>query len=244
MAFSTHGSLIVSGGADGAVRVWDGRTRTSRSESAVRPVPGVERGDRATMSARSPPRQETRTARSNCGMSPHSPQTAPRWSPIPEPVFTASISARDGQRIVSGSHDGAVRVWNVESRQQLKPQPMSVDGNPVLSVAFAHDQPWIVSGSLNGAVRVWDADRYEPIGAPLMGHKDYVPSVAISADDSRILSGSYDGNIQLWPTPKDLGDRLCDKLSANMTHQQWNDWVSSTDGYVQACPALPTPPDG
>ena len=57
-------------------------------------------------------------------------------------------------------------------------------------------------------------------------------------------TGSYDGNIQLWPTPEDLADALCDKLSANMTHQQWNDWVSSTDSYVQVCPALPMPPDG
>src|SRR4029077_11670362 len=148
----------------------------------------------------------------------------------------------DGLRIVSGSHDGYIRATDVASRQQLAEQPMILDANPVLSVAFAHDHPWIVSGSSNGAIRVWDAESHNLIGATFMENKNDVPSVAITEDDSRILSGSIDGDIQLWPTPKDLTNTLCGKLSAGLSNQQRNNRVSSTDGYPAACRDLPMPP--
>jgi len=34
---------------------------------------------------------------------------------------------------------------------------------------------------------------------------------------------------------------LCDKISANMTHAEWNEWVSPSIDYVKVCPTLPDP---
>jgi len=34
---------------------------------------------------------------------------------------------------------------------------------------------------------------------------------------------------------------LCDKLTTNMSHQQWRDWVSPDIDYVTLCPRLPIP---
>ena len=48
--------------------------------------------------------------------------------------------------------------------------------------------------------------------------------------------------IRVWPAvagPKDL----CDKLTANMSHKQWNEWVSPDIDYIKVCPDLPMPPD-
>ena len=240
VALSADGSLIVSGGADRAVRLWDARTLT--------PV-GVMFAPFQVWSVAISP--DGRTVASASGDKDSSIQLwnvatliadgapmvgQPGWS-----IHSIDFSP-DGQRIVSGSHDGIIQVWNVKSREPLTSRPMSVDANPVLSVAFAHDHPWIVSGYADGAVRVWDATSYQLIGASFMEDRVWVPSVAISEDDRRILSGNVDGSLQLWPTPKDLTGRLCDKLSANISPREWREWVSPTDDYVAACHDLPVPP--
>ena len=33
------------------------------------------------------------------------------------------------------------------------------------------------------------------------------------------------------------------KLTANMSHRQWRDWVSPDIDYIKACPDLPIAPD-
>jgi len=57
---------------------------------------------------------------------------------------------------------------------------------------------------------------------------------------NRIATGGRDDTIWLWPavaTP----EMLCDKLTTNMSHQQWRDWVSPDIDYVTLCPGLPVP---
>ena len=62
----------------------------------------------------------------------------------------------DGTRIVSGSGDNSVRVWDAfTSGAQLK--VLSGHTHTVQSVAFSPDGRRIVSSSFDKSVRVWDA---------------------------------------------------------------------------------------
>ncbi|HZQ31755.1 MAG TPA: TIR domain-containing protein [Mycobacterium sp.] len=154
-------------------------------------------------------------------------------------VKTVAFSA-DGRRVVSGSGDGTVRAWDVATGLELG-GPYLGHTDTVYSVTFSRDGRHVVSGSADKTVRMWDVETGQQIGPPLTGHQGTVRSVAISADERHIVSGGSDNSVRVWPGPAEWPELLCRKLAANMTHQQWRDWVSLDIDYVAQCPGLPIP---
>ena len=112
--------------------------------------------------------------------------------------------------IVSGSSDKTIRIWNMETGQQVgKPlightavvysvaiSPYKVDENGGGSAAR-----YIVSGSGDSTIRIWNMETGQQVGEPLTGHTAYVFSVAISPDGRYLVSGSADNQIRAWPMP-------------------------------------------
>src|SRR6266581_4758698 len=103
----------------------------------------------------------------------------------------------DGQRIVSSSDDGTIRVWNATTGE-TEAGPFTGHTESVWSVAFSPDGQRIVSGSPDRTIRVWNATTGEIEAGPLTGHTRWVVSVAFSPDGQRIVSGSDDQTIRMW----------------------------------------------
>jgi WD40 repeat protein len=103
-------------------------------------------------------------------------------------VSSVAVSS-SGSRIVSGSHDHTVRIWDAISGA---PQH-NLEGhrNLVRSVTFSSDGLRVVSGSDDRNVRIWDATTGVVLHT-LEGHTDGVLSVDISSNGLRIVSGSFD----------------------------------------------------
>ena len=93
----------------------------------------------------------------------------------------------DGKRIVSGSYDKTVKVWDADKGQEI--WTLTGHTGKVSSVAISADGKRIVSGSSDNTVKVWDADKGQEV-LTLKGHTSDVTSVAISADGKRIVSGA------------------------------------------------------
>jgi WD40 repeat protein len=148
----------------------------------------------------------------------------------------------DGQRLASASWDGTVRLWNADTGQQIG-APLTGHTVGATSVAFSPDGHQLVSGGKGGELRMWDADTGRPLGEPLIGHTSWVTSVAFSADGKAFASASWDATVRIWPGPTAWPEILCDKLTVNMSHQQWRDWIAPDVSYMQLCPNLPVPPD-
>ncbi|KAF5348407.1 hypothetical protein D9757_014482 [Collybiopsis confluens] len=110
-------------------------------------------------------------------------------------AILAVACSPDGSKIVSGSENGAVHIWDAMAGQELA----QLDGHTseVTSVACSPDGSKIVSGSYDQTVRIWDAVAGQQL-AKLHGHTSKVMSVAFSPDGSKIVSGSYDETVRIW----------------------------------------------
>ncbi|HET7294363.1 MAG TPA: hypothetical protein VFM88_18205, partial [Vicinamibacteria bacterium] len=99
-----------------------------------------------------------------------------------------------GHRLVSGSWDGTLRLWNaVEGKAHGECRG---HGGYVVALAVAPDGRRVASGSLDQTLRLWRAD-----GSPektLQGHRGPVSAVAFSPDGRVVVSGSWDGTLRLW----------------------------------------------
>jgi WD40 repeat protein len=72
----------------------------------------------------------------------------------------------------------------------------------------------------------------------MKGHQNWVLGVAFSPDGNRVVSGSGDTTLRLWPAVVSPGD-ICDKLTTNISHSEWNEWVAPDIDYTEVCPGLP-----
>ncbi|MBL8424565.1 MAG: pentapeptide repeat-containing protein [Candidatus Accumulibacter phosphatis] len=101
----------------------------------------------------------------------------------------------DGRRLLSGSYDETLRLWDAETGQEIR----SFTGHqgPVASVAFSPDGRRLLSGSKDQTLRLWDAESGQVIRS-FAGHQSWVTSIAFSPDDRRLLSGSDDHTLRLW----------------------------------------------
>lgn len=101
----------------------------------------------------------------------------------------------DGTRIVSGSRDGHLRVWDAVSGAELA--VLHGHEGSVWSVAFSPDETRIASGSSDQTVRLWDSTSGEEL-IVLRGHEREITSVAFSPNGLRMASGSRDQTVRVW----------------------------------------------
>ncbi len=99
------------------------------------------------------------------------------------------IYSPNGARIVTGSFDETIRIWDAETGAMVG-EPLTGHNGWVISVAYSPDGQYIISGSSDRTIRIWDAVTGAPVSYPLEGHTEEVWSIAYSPDCQHIISGS------------------------------------------------------
>jgi WD40 repeat protein len=206
LAFSPDGQNLATfaGGVNpgglllpGEVKVWDPVTRKQRLS-----IPGNEAADwigASSMVAFSPtaaerPRQLAfADGRSIRVCDPATGKELLRLGKHAYLVNSVAYSP-DGRRLASGSSNGSVKVWDVDTRAEILEFHYTYG---IAGLAFSPDGRRLAAAAGNNIVKVWDLTT-EDEALVLHGHTDTVASVSFSPDGWRLASGGGDGTVKLW----------------------------------------------
>jgi len=119
------------------------------------------------------------------------------WRDGESRVYAAALSP-NGKKIVSGSVDGIVKLWDIDASKIIVKWTGHVD--VISSVCWNRDGGRILSGCFDGTAMVWDAESRNTILAIKTGH-NAVFSTIYSPDEMMIASGGQSGEngfINIW----------------------------------------------
>jgi len=114
----------------------------------------------------------------------------------------------DSSRIVSGSHDKTIKVWNTKTNSPWSVMTLSGHSGEVRCLHLQHNK--LVSGSTDLTIKVWDLDIQEDWSSiacrvTMVGHTDTVRCVQMDTAKNIVISGSYDTTLKVW----NLGSGMC-----------------------------------
>ena len=161
-------NLVLSGGQDGLVRVWD------IDENAIAFT--LDDG--------------TQGNGAQGDLTPDSRAQANG----PSKIVSIAMS-NNGQYVASGSDDNIIRVWELESGKLI--QTLNGHDSLVSDIDFSPDGTLLVSSSYDESLKVWEWARGLSL-CTLEGHAGFVYSVAFTDSGNTLVSGGYDGTVRTW----------------------------------------------
>jgi WD40 repeat protein len=188
-AYTPDGALVLAGGWDGQLRLW---------ESAYGSHVTVFRASDKPISACSvAPDGKALISGALDGM-------LAQWDSVTHQQkqmflahtrpLSAILFAPDGQ-LATASWDGSVVIW--KSIRERDARTFAGHRDIVAGCRFTPDGQSLVSWSHDGTVRVWDTaavkERFQ-----LTGHEDRINAGGISPDGRWAVSGARDGSVKLW----------------------------------------------
>ena len=188
-AFSPNAPILVAGGGNDPVRLWDtdsGKELRQIKENWVNAIAFTPRGSVfATAGAfKTIKFWETATGKEVEKM---------RLEGHTTPVRALAISP-DGSMLASGGADGTILLWETLVGKIITTFKGHTD--EINSLAFSADSTQLVSGSSDRTIRLWNAEQGKFIKQ--MDGGCAVMAVAFNPDGKTIYSGGDDNIIRIW----------------------------------------------
>jgi WD40 repeat protein len=104
----------------------------------------------------------------------------------------------DERRMVTGSEDKTLRLWDLKTGVMLK--KMVGHSCRVWRLAVSQDGKLIASGDEEGGLIVWHGETGEALTQPIQAHSGVIYSLIFSPDGTMLATGSRDETMKQWNT--------------------------------------------
>ena len=203
IALNANGTLVLSGGWDKTLRIWEVSTgrcvRRFEIDQHLRSLSLAADGSHALCGGSDGSLRSWEVSTGFC---------LGTFLGHEEPVDSAALSPCS-RWAFSGSSDTTIRKWDLATRECV--QIFRGHSGAVTSMALGRDGQSFWSGSTDGTLRLWDAATAECLRV-IEGHAKAITSIALSNDQRWLLSGSDDMTVRLW---KAATGRLVKKLEGH-----------------------------
>lgn len=140
----------------------------------------------------------------------------------------------DGKLLAIGRERGDVILWNVVTRTIER--VISSHQSAITDIDFSPNNQLLLTTSRDKTGRIWDLKDSRKLPIILDDHEDWVYAGAFDPSGQVVITGSGDQFIRTWPVnPSDIAARICEKLSRDMTIQEWHEFVGKDIPYQPTC---------
>jgi WD40 repeat protein len=189
VAVSKDGKLVVSGSADGVVRMVNPETGM-----AVRELKG-----------QSGPVQSVALSPDNTQIATSAADGSVRFWKAADGAELGSVSGSEvpaldvavhpaGLLAASASQDGLIRIWQLPL---VAPKTIAAHKQPVTAAALSPNGQILATAAADNSVVLWNLATGQQL-RPLAGHIGPVTSLAWRADNAALVTGSADKSARLW----------------------------------------------
>ncbi len=180
-------------------------------------------------------------------------------------AVTAAQVTQDGKYVVSGSRDGMLIIWSIESGDEI--HAIEAHDKEVNCIAVERDS--VFTGSSDNTIKQWNLETGNLVRV-FKGHQGPVYALCVSSDKKLVISGGDDRKIIFWDMNTGAKTRVVntkhfDRISAMVIDHNRNMLVSAgglgkkidqrsietgellrtiKDAHVHRIPSMALTPDG